>query len=358
VSLPGNPERPDRWPNRVTAPRRAPIWEPPEEITALFPVVSGNAINGLDEPMPRAPSLIMWAHPASIAHGAVQVHMTSEFLAHPELSTVLRLEDRHEPVAISDQVVDRSPRDWSEAVRQFALDAAPITVELCGIAEVDPSWFFEGRATDHRFVIVLGIAMDHGELATAPAYTSAMEVHRQYNRGTAAARQLADWIRSQGHRAEGHGGPGAGPLLMIPAAVAAGLGELGKHGSLINPQLGSSFRLAAVLTDLPLVPDRPVDSGADEFCHGCRVCAEACPPAAIDHTEQLVRGRSRWYVDVDRCLPYFASSHGCGICIAVCPWSTPGEGPRISEAVLDRRRRRTARAGKADRQSAGDEQHP
>jgi len=358
VTTSDDADLPQRWPNRVTAPRRSPVWRPPEDIADLFPEVSGNTINGLGERTQRSPSLIMWANPASIAHGAVQTHMTEEFLAHPELSTVLRVDDRHSPVPVSDQVVERAPEEWAEAVRTFALHDGPLTVELCGIAAIDRSWFFADRATDHTYVIVLGIAMDHQALSTAPAPTSAMEVHRQYNRGTSAARHLADWIRAQGHRAEGHGGPGAGPLLMVPAAIAAGLGELGKHGSLINPELGSSFRLSVVLTDLPLVADRPIDNGADEFCHGCRVCAEACPPAAISHTEQLVRGRTRWYVDVDRCLPYFAASHGCGICIAVCPWSTPGEGWRISTAVLDRRRRRNSARATADTSSAGDQQHP
>ena len=32
---------------------------------------------------------------------------------------------------------------------------------------------------------------------------------------------------------------------MIPHAIEAGLGQLGKHGSLINERLGCSFRLSA-----------------------------------------------------------------------------------------------------------------
>jgi epoxyqueuosine reductase QueG len=44
---------------------------------------------------------------------------------------------------------------------------------------------------------------------------------------------------------------------LIPAALACGFGELGKHGSIINRDYGSSFRLSAVLTDLPFVPDAP-----------------------------------------------------------------------------------------------------
>ena len=328
-----------RKPNRVTRPRTTPVWSPPPEITDLFPDVSGNDINGLGEGEPRPPGLVMWAHPSAIAHGAVQVHMTEEFVRDPELRGGLRLDDRHEPAPRGRERAERTASEWTDLVRERALRTADEPVELCAITRVDPSWFYEGRSSDRSFVVVLGLRMDHAELATAPEKTSAMEVHRQYNRGTRAARALADWIREQGYQAEGHGGPGAGPMLMLPAAIAAGLGELGKHGSLINDQLGSSFRLACVLTDLPLETEAPVVFGADDFCHGCRVGADACPPDAIAHEERLVRGHERWYVDFDRCMPYFAASYGCGICIAVCPWSTPGEAPRLAEIMTRKRER-------------------
>jgi epoxyqueuosine reductase QueG len=116
----------------------------------------------------------------------------------------------------------------------------------------------------------------------------------------------------------------AGPLLLIPPALACGFGELGKHGSIIHRELGASFRLASVLTDLPLRPDVPERFGADEFCLHCRVCADACPPDAIEPNKVLVRGTVKWYVDFDKCLPYFNETMGCGICIAVCPYSRPG----------------------------------
>ena len=131
------------------------------------------------------------------------------------------------------------------------------------------------------------------------------------------------------------------PLLLLPAALAAGLGELGKHGSLINRTLGSNFRLACVLTDIPLVPDAIDEFGADDFCQRCQACTNACPPRAIGPDKVLVRGERRYYVDFDRCLPFFNESQGCGICLAVCPWNYPGVAPNLVQKMAKLRQRQT-----------------
>jgi epoxyqueuosine reductase len=151
----------------------------------------------------------------------------------------------------------------------------------------------------------------------------------QYARGTRASYALANWIRSQGYNAKPHPGPSAGALALIPLAIEAGLGELGKHGSIISRHFASGVRLAAVTTDMPLVAEEPDVFGAYEFCKLCQVCTNACPPAAVSPHKQLVRGVERWYVDFDKCIPYFTEAASCGICIAVCPWTRPDVRPKL-----------------------------
>ena len=55
----------------------------------------------------------------------------------------------------------------------------------------------------------------------------------------------------------------------------------------------------------------------------------------------MVRGVEKWYVDFDRCLPFFNQTFGCAICIAACPWSRPGVGFNLA-AKLARRAERDA----------------
>ena len=70
------------------------------------------------------------------------------------------------------------------------------------------------------------------------------------------------------------------------------------------------------------------------------VCINACPVSAITDDKQYVRGVEKWYVDFDKCIPYFNETHGCGICIAVCPWSPPDAAPRLAQKMLRRKQRR------------------
>lgn len=79
--------------------------------------------------------------------------------------------------------------------------------------------------------------------------------------------------------------------------------------------------------------------GVDDFCSRCRVCENACPPEAIAPDKQLVRGVEKWYLNFDRCLPFFNQHHGCAICIAICPWSRPGAGLNLADKMARRRAR-------------------
>ncbi|MEM7347319.1 MAG: 4Fe-4S dicluster domain-containing protein [Chloroflexota bacterium] len=315
-------------------------FQPLPEQQALFPDVSGNTLNGLNETSPRQPTPIYWHHPKKIPHGKLQLWMlerTKQFVPEVDhLNDQLGGRGSTERTPIAPNQADHTPAEWCEQVKAFALSHE---ADLVGITPLDPTWVFEGYTATQPWIVVLGLAMDHAELATAPEPPSVIEVMTQYNRGTRAARALADWIRSHGYEAIPHGGPSAGSITMIPAALACGFGELGKHGSIINRTYGSSFRLACVLTDLPLIADEPDSFGADDFCHTCRLCTTECPPNAIFQQKQLVRGEVKWYVDFDQCIPYFNETFGCGICVAVCPWSRPGVAPRLAEKMTKRQKK-------------------
>jgi epoxyqueuosine reductase QueG len=317
-------------------------WTPDPAIYEHFPAgLSGNTVNGVGERAPRRPSPIFWHRPEKEAFGALQEHVVARFNSVGVYHDVYAKGDRgpRKPDAVAPTRIEKSAAEWAAAVKTFALANE---ADLVGIARVDPQWIFEGYELSDPFVIVLGVTMDHAILSQVPSTAERpegqLEVAVAYNRGARAAMKLTNFIRAQGWDAKAHSGPWASTLSMMPAALACGMGELGKHGSLINRTYGSSFRLAAVTTPLPLVPDTPDAFGADDFCARCQACRNACPPDAIFDAKQLVRGVEKWYVDFDKCIPYFNETYGCGICIAVCPWSTPGRAPKLAERWSRRKR--------------------
>jgi epoxyqueuosine reductase len=321
-------------------------YQPTDEQKSLFPDISGNAINGFGEQARRRPTPLYWFDPDTILHGGLQKYFyrTAEQLLSLRRETT-QMQDRRGPAELGPVAAEQAqdtPSNWSRRVRDFALAHES---DLAGIARIRDDWIFEGREVREKWIIVLGFAMDQRELAKGPPraedVSSADEVSRQYNRAARAAKALANWIRGQGWPAEARTGPWAGDMLMIPAAIEAGLGQLGKHGSVINDVYGASFRLGAVTTDLPLQADASRDIGVDDFCTKCQVCTSLCPPRAIYPEKQLVRGDYKWYVDFDKCIPYFNDTLGCGICIAECPWSLPGVAPRLTQKMLRRRERKS-----------------
>lgn len=304
-------------------------WTPDPGQMALWPDISGNTINGLGEAERRRPHHVYWSpDPPSIPFGPVQLwfygHNTDPAFAGERARRAALQQEPLVPVA--PEAEPGSPGDWAARIKAEAL---ALGAEAVGITEIDPGWIFEGHQVPWRRMIVLGIAMDYDIMQEAPDVPAGVEVVRQYTRGTEVSKKLANWLRERGHPAEPEYGPLSGEITLIPAALAAGLGELGKHGSIINRELGSCFRLAAVLTDMELALDSPDSFGADDFCAACQICSNHCPPGAILPEKQIVRGEEKWYVDFDRCLPFFNETAGCAICVAVCPFSRPGIGTNL-----------------------------
>jgi Pyruvate/2-oxoacid:ferredoxin oxidoreductase delta subunit len=211
-----------------------------------------------------------------------------------------------------------------------------------GVARMDPNWVFERHRQDTwTWAIAIAVQHDYDPLKTAPEDPAATEVVNRYGRALKVIKARTGRIRDQGWAAEKKSGPMAGSMVMTPAATKAGFGELGRHGSVIRRTFGANFGLAPVLRDLPLEEAGADVFDADDFCTNCRVCSDACLPQALASEKQWVRGVERWYVNFDKCLPFFNENKGCGIRIAVCPWSGPGR----AESLVKKMARRRARAG-------------
>jgi epoxyqueuosine reductase len=324
-------------PEVKSAPGKRKSYQPKPETLALLKV-SGNPINGLGEAEPRRPSPFFW-HPADQhPYGELQIVARQNSRKCPGSTEAFAAAYAYPNlIPVAAERNSAPPAVLTAEAKAFALSHE---ADDFGVAAMDPLYVFEGYTVNEPWIIILGLAHNYERLKHVPSDETngvgVCDVGDQYARGTRASYALANWIRSQGHNANPFPGPSASALLLIPPAIAAGMGELGKHGSLISKHFGSGVRLAAVTTDMPLVAGAPETFGADEFCKVCQVCTNACPPSAILPEKQLVRGENRWYVDFDKCIPYFAEAASCGICIAVCPWTRPNVRPKLLTTMARR----------------------
>jgi len=178
---------------------------------------------------------------------------------------------------------------------------------------------------EHRFAIAFSVEMDYEMMGPAPEAATVMESARQYVEAAKIALQISYLIRHLGHPARAHID---GNYRVIAPLVArdAGLGEIGRMGLLMTPELGPRVRLGVVTTNLELIPDGRMDGRAMiDFCRICLKCAENCPSRSIPFDDrQQIDGAYRWRIDADTCFRYWnVVGTDCGRCMTVCPYSHP-----------------------------------
>jgi len=297
--------------------------------------LSGNTINGLEETEKIAATQIFHGSGArELEWGKLELFFA---MINPFKVYCLNLYNRWLLRNADGRIAkkQRAVSNTESMTDEIKLLAKELGAGAVGITRVTQDALYKGGKIEYKNAIVILYPMDHEEMRYVTQDRAGTETMRAYMEISKTAIGLSQKIRKMGWRARAYC-EGA-DLLHIPLAINAGLGELGKHGSLISREFGSSMRIASVLTDLPLQHDSPVDIGVDDLCLGCRRCTIDCPVDAISDQKQTVRGVEKWYVDFDKCVPYFTEAVGCGICIEVCPWSKPGKGFSLSEKLLSKR---------------------
>jgi 3-chloro-4-hydroxyphenylacetate reductive dehalogenase len=138
---------------------------------------------------------------------------------------------------------------------------------------------------------------------------------------------MADYIRRLGFPARAHHARNY-QVVVPPILLWAGLGEMSRIGDcVLHPFLGPRFKAAVVTTDLPLLPDKPIDFGLQDLCSKCKKCARECPSGALSLGDKVMyNGYERWPSDVQKCTSMRVGNKkgsGCGTCIKVCPANKP-----------------------------------
>lgn len=116
-----------------------------------------------------------------------------------------------------------------------------------------------------------------------------------------------------------------GPVMDKVWAVHAGIGWMGKHTNVINPDYGSWFFIATIITNYEFDYSEMIT----DHCGTCTACIDACPTKAIVQ---------EYVVDANKCISFQTIENkdeipvelkgkfenwifGCDICQDVCPWN-------------------------------------
>ncbi len=113
-----------------------------------------------------------------------------------------------------------------------------------------------------------------------------------------------------------------GELSDRAVAERAGIGWSGKNCAIITPEFGSYVYLGEMVTNIPFVPDSPIE----DQCGSCRACLDACPTGA------LVQGGQ---INAQKCISFLTQTkdfipdefrtkignrlYGCDSCQTACP---------------------------------------
>lgn len=228
------------------------------------------------------------------------------------------------------------PEKASEIVKGFTRH---LGADLVGLCRVNPLWAYSHRGEIYYdnwgqwgkeireplpYAVVFATEMKPETVGSGPHTPALVESSANYAKGAYISTILSRWFAGMGHKAVAQHSRHY-DLLMVPLAVDAGLGELGRNGYLISDRLGPRVRIFAVLTDMPLVPDKPVYIGVEEFCRRCKKCATACPSRSISTGDKTIfNGVEKWKLDEDSCFEYWGKAGtDCSICMGVCPFSRP-----------------------------------
>ena len=218
--------------------------------------------------------------------------------------------------------------------------AQHLGADLVGVCKIDPRWAYSHRGRIHYddwenwgkeipeplpYAVVVATEMNDDMVRSAPHTPSLVESGYNYARGAYITTILSRWFGAMGYKAVAQHNRHY-DTLEVPLAIDAGLGELGRFGYLIADKFGPRVRLFAVQTDMPLVPDKPVDLGAEKFCEVCLKCGESCPSKSIpiEREKKVDRGIERWSLNPETCFAYWGKiGTDCCICMAICPFSRP-----------------------------------
>jgi reductive dehalogenase len=229
--------------------------------------------------------------------------------------------------------IPEDPVVLSRHIKELAYFLRADAVGICKLPQyaVYTKSFPKGEPIELNHKYAIGILIDQdwrtSSGTTSHGWISNSMSFMAYSASGFIACIMADYIRRLGYPARAHHARNY-QVAVPPILLWAGLGEMCRIGDcVLHPFLGPRFKAAVVTTDLPLLPDNPIDFGLQDLCSKCKKCARECPSGALSFGDKVMyNGYEHWPTDVQKCTSMRVGNKkgsGCGTCIKVCPANKP-----------------------------------
>jgi epoxyqueuosine reductase QueG len=174
--------------------------------------------------------------------------------------------------------------------------ASKMGVTLFGVAspntwDDEPGFHPKDVFPGTKSVIIIGSRYIYGSISSLSFRSRLVGLASGPGRANALAFNLSRWLQTKGYYAlptpeeiavemEQMQYDPSYKTLYRPqfdnrkAAVAAGLGHIGKNGMVVTPTVGPRVAWCAILTDAILEPDPPF---TQDLCGDCSLCVDECP---------------------------------------------------------------------------------
>ena len=220
------------------------------------PPISGNVINGLGETMQRKANHVFFGESSRRAWGKLDWYfqVMEPTSIHRQIAQIFWQDSNRIGLVAPRKSAPEKPEDAAAFIKAAARNFG---AALVGITRMQPRFCYHDSAPDFHYAISVAWPMDRDEMLYTPSPRSNREIMDAYREVNRIAITLAGTIRSLGYPAQASTNlaPGSSTeVLHIPIAIAAGLGQLGKHGSLITAEFGSNVRLALRLARTVIYP--------------------------------------------------------------------------------------------------------
>ncbi len=224
--------------------------------------------------------------------------------------------------------------DVKKRIELLAQEAFIDEVRYIDAEDLEPIELFQGRQPKNLlpnaksiilFSVYIGAFYFKNWIPETYVKTSRLALSGFYFNVAEPLKPIQEYLISKGHQAFiCDGSLEANCIPLKNAAVKAGLGWIGKNTLLINRKYGSWQALGAIITDLDLSEEYPLEKN---LCGTCTACISACPLHGLDKPSQLDRSGCLSNLLEEEEIPeevqYIKHSYvlECDICQEACPWN-------------------------------------